>query len=103
MWASLARLLLLGLLTLALAVPVAWVATLTRSLLAAVAAVVLLVVIAQVGVLVGAGAWMPLAAPALWALSDGADMTPLQLALPVISAVFVGLIVRSWTRLQLDR
>ena len=47
---------------------------------------------------------MPLAAPALWALSAGAAVTPLQLLLVV---PFVGIAVVltdvSWRSMQLDR
>lgn len=103
-WAGLARQVALGVLTAAIAVPVAWVATAARSLLAGVCAAVVLVVIAQVGALAGAGGWMPLAAPALWALSRGAGVSLLQLTLPVIlAAAFSAITVASWRRLQLDR
>lgn len=61
---GLARQFALTLLSGVLAAPVAWVASLTRSLLAAVGAAILLVIIGQIGALAGAGAWLPLAAPA---------------------------------------
>lgn len=103
-WAALGRQAVLGMLTAAVAAPVAWIATLTRSLLAAVGAAIALVVIAQVGVLAGAGGWMPLAAPALWVISDGAAVTPLQLALTLaLAAAFAALTCASWARLQLNR
>src|SRR5699024_6219157 len=54
-WGSLARLCLLTALTGAAATPVAWVTTLARSLLAGVGTTILLIVVAQVGVLVGSG------------------------------------------------
>jgi len=38
-------------------------------------------VVALVSVLAGLGGWMPLAAPALWALGLGATVSPVQLAL----------------------
>jgi ABC-2 type transport system permease protein len=60
------------------------------------------VVVAQVSVLAGLGGWMPLAAPALWAL--GTAVSPLQLALLIpFGAIFVALIAQSWRRMQLDR
>jgi ABC-2 type transport system permease protein len=102
--ATLARQTGLGIFTGALAVPVAWVATVTRSLLGAVGTVIGLVVIAQVGALAGAGAWMPLAAPALWAMSDHGEVTALQLFLAALwVAVFVVLTYSAWVRLQLNR
>lgn len=103
-WAALGRQGALGLLTAAVAVPVAWAATLARSLLAGVAAAVGLVVVAQVGAMGGAGGWMPFAAPALWAISGGAAVSAVQLGVPVVLALAVsGLVVASWRRLQLDR
>lgn len=103
-WASLGRLWMLAVLSAGIAVPVAWIATLTRSLLAGVGSTIALVVIAQVGALAGAGGWMPLAAPALWAMSGGAAVTPVQLALPgVVALAFAVLVCVSWSRLQLDR
>lgn len=101
---GLARQVLLTVFTGALATPVAWVATVTRSILAAIGAVLGLVVIAQVGALAGAGAWMPFAAPALWAMSDQGEVTIVQLALAAVWAlIFVGLTYFTWRRLQLNR
>lgn len=103
-WAALGRLFTLGVLSMGLAVPVAWLATLTRSLLAAVGCTIALVVTAQVGALAGAGGWMPLAAPALWAMSGGTAVTAAQLGLTLaIPLVFVMLSCVAWARLQLDR
>lgn len=74
-----------------IAVPAAWIATLTRSLPAAAGGAIALVVIAQVGALTGTGSWMPLAAPTLWAMSHGAAVAPVQLALPgVVALAFAG-------------
>lgn len=102
--AGLARQFALGILTAALALPVAWVATAARSLLAGVATAVALVVIAEVGAIAGAGAWMPFAAPALWAMSAGSAVSALQLSVPVLVATLVAAAtVWSWGRLQLDR
>lgn len=102
-WAGLGRQLGLGVLTTAVAVPVAWVATLTRSLLAGVAAAVGLVVVAQVGVLAGLGAWMPVAAPALWAMSEGTEAGLPHLALSLaVPALFGGLTCHAWSRMELD-
>ncbi|WP_193597439.1 ABC transporter permease [Microbacterium sp. YJN-G] len=103
-WASLGRLWALALLSAGIAIPVAWIATLTRSLLGAVAGTIALVVAAQVGALAGAGGWMPLAAPALWAMTDGAAVSMLQLSLTVaLALLFTALTWLAWSRLQLDR
>lgn len=103
-WASLGRLFLLATLSAGIAIPVAWVATAARSLLAAVGAVIALVVIAQIGALAGAGGWLPLAAPALWAMSNGAAVAPAQLGLTLaVPLVFAALTCGAWSRLQLDR
>ena len=103
-WRSIARLCLLAALTGAAATPVAWVTTLARSLLAGVGATILLVVVAQVGVLAGSGGWLPLAAPAVWALTGGQAVDPAQLALTVALALASATLTgTAWTRLQLDR
>lgn len=103
-WAALGRLFVLALFSAGLAVPIAWVATLARSLLAAVGCTVALVVVAQVGALAGAGGWMPLAAPALWAMSGGGAVTGSQLALTLaVPGIFACLVCVAWSRLQLDR
>lgn len=103
-WAALGRLCALGVLSAGIAIPVAWIATLTRSLLAAVGSTIALVVIAQVGALAGAGGWMPLAAPALWAMSDGTAVTTIQLSVTgLLALAFAAFTCIAWKRLQLDR
>jgi ABC-2 type transport system permease protein len=100
----LGRQIALGAMSAAIAVPVAWAATLSRSVLGGVSVAIGLVVVAQVSVLAGLGGWMPLAAPALWALSEGTAVTPIQLLLVVpfaAAAAFATAI--SWARMQLDR
>lgn len=103
-WAGLGRLWVLAVFSAGIAIPVAWITTLTRSLLAAVGATIALVVVAQVGALMGAGGWMPLAAPGLWAMSEGTAVTLVQLFLTVaVALTFAVLACLAWTRLQLDR
>ena len=103
-WAGLARQQALGVLSAAVAVPTAWAATVTRSLLGGVSVAIALVIVAQVGVLAGAGGWLPLAAPALWAISGGAAVSPAQLGLAVaFSAGAAGAATWAWHRLELDR
>jgi ABC-2 type transport system permease protein len=94
----------LGVMSAAIAVPVAWASTLSRSVLGGVGVAIGLVVVAQVSVLAGLGGWMPLAAPALWAMSSGTAVSPGQLLLvvPFVAAAALATIV-SWRRMQLDR
>ena len=103
-WAALARQVGLAIMTALVAAPVAWAATLGRSVLAGVSVAIGLVVIAQVSVLAGLGGWMPLAAPALWAISAGAGVSLVQLLLLVPYAGIVMLVTAlSWRAMQLDR
>ena len=103
-WAALGRQVVLGMLTAALALPVAWASTAGRSLLAGVTTAVGLVIVAQVGVLAGAGGWMPLAAPALWAIGAGPAISTGQLGMSLaLGLAFAAVTVASWHRLQLDR
>lgn len=103
-WVMLGRQSVLGVLSATITLPVAWAATLSRSVLGGVSVAIGLVVVAQVSVLAGLGGWMPLAAPALWAISLGTAVTPIQLAMLIpFGAIFVALTARSWARMQLDR
>jgi ABC-2 type transport system permease protein len=101
---GLGRLAVLGVTDLILATPVAWAATAGRSVLAGVGVAIALIVIAQVSVLTGAGGWMPLAAPALWAMTAGqaANLGQVALVLP-FGALWIALTIVTWRRLQLDR
>jgi ABC-2 type transport system permease protein len=105
--AAVSGLVRLGVLSLAgalLAAPAALAATLGRSVLAAVGVAIGLLVVAQVSVIAGAGGWMPLAAPALWALSAGAAVSPVQLAMVIpFACIWIAATIIGWHRLQLDR
>ena len=86
-----------------LALPAGWAATLGRGLLPGVATTIVMITLGQIITVAGAGAWFPVAAPALWALLP-ADVTLLQLAtVPATAACVAVLTARSWHRLQLDR
>lgn len=101
--AGLGRLLALAVLSGLLAVPAAWVATLGRGLLPGIATSIGTVVVTQVMVVSGTGAWFPVAAPSLWAMQPG-EVSAAQLALvPLVPLVSGLLAVRAWSRLQLDR
>ena len=100
--AGLGREFALGVLSAVVATPVAWIATVTRSLLMGVVGAICLVVAAQVSVIGGVGAWSGLATPALWALSGDVGAAHLVTVLPVVVAA-VSLTMWSWQRLELDR
>lgn len=103
-WAGLARQIALALLTALIVAPVAWIATVARSVFAGVGGTIALVILAQVGALAGAGGWMPLAAPALWAMSGGTAVSPGQLLLVItVPVLFAALACTSWSRLQMRR
>lgn len=101
--AALARLLVLVILSGLLAVPAGWVATLGRGLLPGIATAIVLVIIAQVAVIAGSGAWFPVAAPALWAIEPAAVSIGQLALVPSVPLVFGALTVRAWGRLELDR
>ncbi|MGC5255363.1 ABC transporter permease [Gordonia sp. DT218] len=94
----------LGVMTAVCALPVAWVSTVGRSVLVGVVGAIGIVIAAQVATIGGAGGWFTIAAPALWAISDGVDVTRWQLALlaPLILVSTV-LTLLTWRRLQLTR
>ncbi|MGC4942247.1 ABC transporter permease [Kribbella sp. DT2] len=101
---DLGRQLALSVLTGAIAVPAAWATTAARSVLAGIATTIGIVVLSQLSAVAGAGGWFPFAAPALWAISAGTEVSAVQLLLvvPVVLSA-AALAVLSWHRLQLDR
>lgn len=102
-WEALGRQALLTILVGLVATPVAWAATLGRGLLPGIATAIGLLVVAQVAAFSGQGVWVPIVAPAVWAISPG-SVSPLQLALVVtVPLAFGALTLRAWDRLQLDR
>ncbi|OEV06503.1 elastin-like protein [Streptomyces nanshensis] len=102
-FAGLGRLLALVVFSGLLAAPAAWAATLGRGLLPGIATSIGTVVVAQVMVVSGTGAWFPVAAPSLWAMRPG-DVSAVQLALALLVPLISGLLaMRAWSRLQLDR
>ncbi len=100
---GLARLFVLTVLSGPLAVPSAWAATLGRGLLPGITVTIGIIASAQILVVVGAGAWYPAAAPALWAI-DPPSVSAVQLGLVLVVTTAFGIATtRSWARLQLDR
>ncbi len=89
-----------------IAMPAAWLATLTRGYIGAIGSMGALVVVATIGAVSDVGGWLPPAAPGLWA-SGGAStidlVTVVQLALVLpFFVVFAALALVSWHRLQIS-
>lgn len=101
--AELLRIPILTLLTAFLAVPAGWIASLVRSILAGIAATIVLLIVAQVSAVLGVGAWVPLVAPALWAIAPATVPWPALLGVVAVPVVFGGAIAVTWARMQLDR
>jgi ABC-2 type transport system permease protein len=89
-WPGLDRALVGMALTALLALPFALVATIGRSALGGVGAVIGVIVVTQILTVVGTGPWFPYAAPSLWLGMGGPDVTvstaQLLLVLPVAAA-----------------
>jgi len=101
---ALGRQFVLVILTGVIALPVAWAATIGRSILTGIAVAVGLLVLSQIAVVAGAGPWLPFSVPALWAISGGTDVAAIRLALVVpIAITSAALAMLSWRNLQLDR
>lgn len=95
-WAGAWRILVVGVLTVLLTLPLALVASIARGYLAGVSALLGLVAVTQILVALGAGAWFPYASPGLWAglgapqLADDVTAAQLFLAVPVGAAAAAG-------------
>lgn len=88
-WAGAGRIVIVGALAVLLTLPLALIASAARGYLPAISALLGIVVVTQIVVAVGAGAWFPYAAPGLWAglggpqLAESVSAPQLLLALPV--------------------
>lgn len=100
---GLARQLVLGLLTALIAVPAGWAASWGRGLLPGIAVTIGILVVAQVSVLGDFASWLPIVAPAFWAMQPAAGTALALLTVPSVPLVFGAATVTIWTRLQLDR
>jgi ABC-2 type transport system permease protein len=103
-WGGAGTALVAGLLGGGLALPFAWVATVTRSQLGTVGGLVGVVALTQIVVLLGGGSWFPYAAPSLWAGMGGADAAaaiglPHLLLAAAVAPLAVAAVVRAWRRL----
>ena len=100
---ELARVPALAALTALIAVPAAWAATIGRGLLPGIGATVIIMIVAQVLAVSDFGAWLPIVAPALWAIAPGSVPPAALLTVPSVPLVFGALCALAWRRLQLDR
>jgi len=100
---ELLRIPLLTMLTALVAVPAGWIASLARSVLAGIAATIVLIIVAQVCAILGVGPWIPLVAPALWAIDPTAVPWPALTVVLVVPVVFGAATAFTWARMQLDR
>jgi ABC-2 type transport system permease protein len=100
---EIARVPVLAALTALIAVPAAWAATIGRGLLPGIGATIVIMVVAQVLAVADFGTWLPIVAPALWAISPGSVPTEALLLVPTVPLVFGALCALSWRCLQLDR
>lgn len=93
-----------GMLGIGLALPFAWVATITRSAFGTVGVLIGVIATTQVIVLLGAGSWFPYAASSLWTGMGGAEAATAvglpQLALSAaVGPIAVVAVVHAWQRL----
>ncbi|MGM7671488.1 ABC transporter permease [Microbacterium sp. A93] len=91
-WGAVGRIIVVGILTTALCLPLAVVASAARGYLAAISALLAIVVITQVTVALGAGAWFPYAATGLWAGLGGAVLSAEVEAPQLLLAVPIGMV-----------
>lgn len=100
---GLARIVVLGVLSALLAVAAAVAATLGRGILPGVAVAAMTIVVAQISVFAGATSWVPLAAPALWAMDPTAVPAGALALVAVFGGACAALTIGLWDRLQLAR
>ncbi len=97
---TVARVLVLAVMSGLLALPVALAASIGRGYLAAVGALLVLVVLAQVATIVSAGGWWPWSVPAVWAMGDQAGMPAVPparlLVVPAVALAASAVTVRWW-------
>ncbi len=100
-WRTVGRVVTLGVLSGLLALPVAVAASRGRGYLPAVGGLLVLVILAQVATIAGAGGWWPWSVPAMWAMGPEAGMPAVAAArLLVVPAVALAgaLVTLRWWR-----
>lgn len=100
---GLVRIVVLGTLSAVIALAATVAATLGRGTLPGVAVAAVTIVVAQISVFTGATAWVPLAAPALWAMDPHTVALGPLILVVVFGAVCAALTIALWDRLQLAR
>jgi ABC-2 type transport system permease protein len=101
--AGLGRQLALIIMTCLIAVPAGWAASVGRGLLPGIAVTVGILVIAQVSVLADFAPWVPIVAPAFWAIHPEAGTSITLVTVPSVPLIFAAATIVCWRRLQLDR
>ena len=100
----LGRLAALAVLTGLLALPIALPASIGRGYLPAVGGLMVLVVVAQVAMVAGAGTWWPWTVPAVWAMGTDAGMEPVAAVrltvVPLIAFLGASATVAWWRRTE---
>jgi ABC-2 type transport system permease protein len=102
-WPMLGRLCVLIVSSALIAIPAALFCTLGRGLLPGIGVIAVTVVVAQISVFGGAGPWVPLATPALWAIDPSSVPAAAWLLVPIVPIAGTSLTAFAWHRLQLDR
>ena len=104
-WSGAGRVLVIALLTVVLAVPIGLSASLTRSYLAGIGALIGTIFVTEIVTMSGVGAWFPYAAPGMWSGMGGeelaASVTAVQLALPLpVGLLGAAAVVWWWGRAE---
>jgi len=98
-WSGAGKALVIAVLSVLLAIPLAWFASVFRGYLPGIAALIGTIMVTQVVTIAGVGAWFPYAAPGMWSGMGGLELaetvTPVQLLLAVPVAV-VGAAATVW-------
>lgn len=89
-WAGAGRALVIGLLTVVLAMPLGFVASALRGYLPGIGVLLGIVIVTQVLAVVGVGGWFPYAAPGMWSGMGGAEVADSVTAVQLLLALPVG-------------
>lgn len=103
-WTGARTALVAGFLGGGLALPFAWLATVTRSQLGTIGGLIGMVALTQMVVLLGGGSWFPYAVPSLWTGTGGARAAaaitlPELLLTAVVAPLATAAVVQAWRRL----
>ena len=101
--AGLGRLVVLCVLSALIAIAATVASTLGRGVLPGVAVAAVTIVVAQISVFTGGSVWVPLVAPALWAMHPASVPVGALALVVAFGALCAALTVIAWHRLQLAR